>query len=43
VPSYLLNNIIDLLFNNKKNKGKKYADFRIISAKTTFILKAALT
>jgi hypothetical protein len=38
---YLLNNIMDLLFNNKRNKGKKRAAFRIINAKATFILKAA--
>jgi hypothetical protein len=41
--SYLLNNIMDLLFNNKRNKSKKYATFKTISAKTTFILKATFT
>jgi hypothetical protein len=41
--SYLFNNIIDLLFNNKKKKGKRRAAFKIISAKITFILKATFT
>jgi hypothetical protein len=43
MPSYLLNNTMDLLFNNEKDKGKKRAASRIISAKTTFIPKAAFT
>jgi hypothetical protein len=41
--SFLLNNIMDLLFNNKRNKGKRYIASRTISAKATFILKAAFT
>jgi hypothetical protein len=41
MPGYLFNDIMDLLFNNKRNKGKRRAAFRIISAKVTFILKAA--
>jgi hypothetical protein len=41
--NYLLNNIINLLPNNKKNKNKKRAASKTISAKATFILKAAFT
>jgi hypothetical protein len=43
MPSYLLNDIIDLLPNNKRNKGKRHAVSRIISTKITFIPKAAFT
>jgi hypothetical protein len=43
MPSYLPNNTMDLLSNNKKDKSKKRAIFRTISTKTTFILKAAFT
>jgi hypothetical protein len=39
--NYLLNNIINLLLNNERNKSKRRAVFKIISAKATFILKAA--
>jgi hypothetical protein len=43
MPSYLFDDIINLLLNNERNKSKGHAASRIISAKATFILKAAFT